>query len=107
MILIKKKKNYDNHSRKILANNIVYFRLKLNWSQEDLAEELGTTPTYVSNLENAKRNMRVDYIGHIANTLKVSVQDLFRVEEKKSKITENLDNNLNNRVILFLYLPIL
>lgn len=54
MILIKKKKNYDNHSRKILANNIVYFRLKLNWSQEDLAEELGTTPTYVSNLENAK-----------------------------------------------------
>ena len=70
MILIKKKKNYDNRSRKILANNIVYFRLKLNWSQEDLAEELGTTPTYVSNLENAKRNMRVDYIGHIANTLK-------------------------------------
>lgn len=106
MILIKKKKNYDNHSRKILANNIVYFRLKLNWSQEDLAEELGTTPTYVSNLENAKRNMRVDYIGHIANTLKVSVQDLF-IEREEVKTTENLDNNLNNRVILFLYLTIL
>lgn len=82
MILIKKKKNYDNRSRKILANNIVYFRLKLNWSQEDLAEELGITPTYVSNLENAKRNMRVDYIGHIANTLKVSVQDLFIEREE-------------------------
>ena len=52
-----KKKNYSKQSRNILANNIIYYRLKLNWSQEDLAEELGTTATYISNLENAKRNM--------------------------------------------------
>ena len=66
-----KKKNYSKQSRNILANNIIYYRLKLNWSQEDLAEELGTTATYISNLENAKRNMRVDYIGFIADTKKV------------------------------------
>ncbi|MBQ9024186.1 MAG: helix-turn-helix transcriptional regulator [Bacilli bacterium] len=68
---------YQKHARKILANNIRYFRLKKNWSQEDFADELGTTPTYISNLENAKRNMRVDYIGHIADTLGVQVNDLF------------------------------
>ena len=68
---------YKEHARKILANNIRYFRLKKNWSQEDFADELGTTPTYISNLENAKRNMRVDYIGHIADTLGVQVDDLF------------------------------
>lgn len=72
-----KKKNYSKQSRNILANNIIYYRLKLNWSQEDLAEELGTTATYISNLENAKRNMRVDYIGFIADTLKVKVKELF------------------------------
>lgn len=72
-----KKKNYSKQSRNILANNIIYYRLKLNWSQEDLAEELGTTATYISNLENAKRNMRVDYIGFIADTLKVKVEELF------------------------------
>ena len=71
-----KKKNYSKQSRNILANNIIYYRLKLNWSQEDLAEELGTTATYISNLENAKRNMRVDYIGFIADTLKVKIEDL-------------------------------
>lgn len=71
-----KKKNYSKQSRNILANNIIYYRLKLNWSQEDLAEELGTTATYISNLENAKRNMRVDYIGFIADTLKVKVEEL-------------------------------
>ncbi len=64
-------------ARKILANNIVYFRLRKGWSQEDFAESLGTTPTYVSNLENAKRNTRIDYIDLIADTLGVSVNDLF------------------------------
>ena len=68
---------YENQARKILANNIIYFRLKKNWSQENFADELGTTTTYVSNLENARRNARIDYIGHIADTLGVSIEQLF------------------------------
>ena len=68
---------YENQARKILANNIIYFRLKKNWSQEDFADELGTTTTYVSNLENARRNARIDCIGHIADTLGVSIEQLF------------------------------
>lgn len=73
---------YEKQTRKILANNIIYFRLKSNWSQEDFADELGTTPTYVSNLENAKRNTRIDYIGHIADTLGVSLEQLFAERPK-------------------------
>ncbi len=75
--MIIKSKNYEDRARKILANNIVYFRIKKNWSQEDFAEELGTTTTYVSNLENARRNARIDYIGHIADTLGISLEQLF------------------------------
>ena len=71
-----------NKARKILANNIVYCRLKKGWSQEDLAESLGTTPTYVSNLENARRNTRIDYIDLIADTLNISVNELFTEREK-------------------------
>lgn len=56
--------NYKENTRKILANNIKYFRLKKNLSQEEFAEMLGTTPVYLSTLENAKRNIRTDYIGH-------------------------------------------
>lgn len=67
----------ENHARKILANNIVYFRLKKNWSQEKFAEKLGTTPTYISNLENAKRNTRIDYIEHISNVLDIPLEQLF------------------------------
>lgn len=66
-----------SNARKILANNIVFFRLKNGWSQEDFAEILKTTPTYVSGLENAKRNTRIDYVDQIANALNVSVEQLF------------------------------
>lgn len=76
----------DQHStRKLLANNIKYFRLKKGLSQEELAELLETTPVYLSSLENAKRNIRLDYIEHIAEILEVSVKDLFT----ERKIIEN------------------
>lgn len=74
-----------SNARNILANNIVYYRLQKGWSQEDFADKLGTTPTYVSNLENAKRNTRIDYIDHIATTLNV---ELFQLFEKR----ENIEN---------------
>ena len=74
-----------NNAREILANNIVYYRISYGWSQEDFADKLGTTPTYVSNLENAKRNTRIDYIDHIATTLNV---ELFQLFEKR----ENIEN---------------
>lgn len=78
----------QHSSRKILANNIVYYRLKKDLSQEDLAELLETTPVYLSSLENAKRNIRLDYIEHIANTLEVNIKDLFierEIIEKKKR----------------------
>ena len=73
-------------ARKLLANNIVYYRLEHGWSQEDFADALGTTPTYVSNLEKAKRNTRNDYIDLIADTLGVSVDKLF---DETTKVTNH------------------
>ena len=79
---------YQKKARKILANNIKYYRLKKGLSQEELAELLGTTPVYLSSLENAKRNIRLDYIEHIANTIEVNIKDLFierEIVEKKKR----------------------
>ncbi|MBR6949328.1 MAG: helix-turn-helix transcriptional regulator [Bacilli bacterium] len=69
-------------ARKILANNIVYYRRQKNWSQEEFAEALGTTPVYVSNLENAKKNTKIDYIESIADTFDIEVSELFIKREK-------------------------
>ena len=79
---------YQKKARKILANNIKYYRLKKGLSQEELVELLGTTPVYLSSLENAKRNIRLYYIEHIANTIEVNIKDLFierEIVEKKKR----------------------
>ena len=78
-------KNISN-ARERLANNIVYYRINYGWTQEDFADKLGTTTTYVSSLENGKRNTRIDYREHIANTLNVELSQLF---EKRDKIENN------------------
>ncbi len=75
-----------SNARERLANNIVYYRINYGWTQEDFADKLGTTTTYVSSLENGKRNTRIDYIEHIANTLNVELSQLF---EKRDKIENN------------------
>ena len=66
----------STNARTILANNIVYFRVKNNWSQEHFAELLGTSSGYVSEMENAKRNISIDYIDHIANIFKIEPHEL-------------------------------
>lgn len=71
-----------SNTRKVLANNIVHFRLQNGWSQEEFAYKLKSTASYVSALENAKRNIRVDYVDHIAKTLKVEVTELFENRDK-------------------------
>lgn len=63
-------------TRKILANNILYFRIKNNWSQEKLAETLGTSSAYVSEMENAKRNISCDYMDNLCSIFNVEPQEL-------------------------------
>ena len=63
-------------ARQILANNIVYYRIKNNWSQEYFAELLGTSSGYVSEMENAKRNISIDYIDHLAHVFKIEPYEL-------------------------------
>lgn len=69
-------------ARKTLANNIVYYRLKRGWSQEEFAEKLGTTTTYLSTLENAKRNTSIDYMEHLSNTLGIQIFQLLETREQ-------------------------
>lgn len=79
--MIIKNLNNSNQSRKLLANNITYYRMRNGWTQEDLAEKLGTNSVYVSNLENCKKNVRIDYIDKLANVFGVKTEQLFSVRE--------------------------
>lgn len=52
-------------------------RLKLNLSQEALAEKAGVHRTYIGMIERAEKNITLGNIEKLANALNVSIADLF------------------------------
>lgn len=69
-------KNFKS-ARDILGNNIAYFRIKNNWTQEQFAERLESKVNYISYLENGHRNVRIDMIEKIAKTFDITLEQLF------------------------------
>ena len=71
--------------RELLANNIVYWRLERNLSQEELAYLLHSSTQYISDIENAKRNVACDFMDRLVKVLEISPSELFipRILTKK------------------------
>lgn len=53
-------------------------REKRNLTQEDLAEKAGIHRTYLSDIERGSRNVALINIERLAQSLSVSIHDLFR-----------------------------
>ena len=80
--------NIVTNTRKILANNVSYFRMKNNWSQDELSEKMGSKLQYISEIENAKRNISCDYIDRLAQVFNIKPSELLvsRPEVKNRRI---------------------
>ncbi len=63
---------------KNIGNNIVFLRKKLHLRQIDLATALEIDCSYLSGIENGKRNLSVLLLNDIATVLEVPIQDLFK-----------------------------
>lgn len=63
-------------TRKYLAKHINVLRKAKKWSQEQLAFESNTTNKCISDLELAKRNVKIDTITRIVKALDVTVSDI-------------------------------
>jgi transcriptional regulator with XRE-family HTH domain len=69
--------------RKMLAENIVYYRHSHNISQEKLAEICGLHRTYIGSVERCERNVTLSTLEAIATALNTSVPQL--LTKRKSK----------------------
>ena len=68
---------FINKTRRLLSNNITYWRLERNWSQEEFTFKLKSSTQYVSDMERGKRNISTDFVDSIANTLMIEPHELF------------------------------
>jgi transcriptional regulator with XRE-family HTH domain len=70
--------------RKLVGDNVRYFRMKKGLSQEEYAERCGFSQQYLSGLEQGKRNPTVVTVFELAQALDVSHLDLLRERKRDS-----------------------
>lgn len=63
--------------QQMVGERIRYFRACKGWTQEQLAEALGTQSPFVGRIERGEQNMQLTTLGKIASALQVSVHSLF------------------------------
>lgn len=66
------------HVRQRVAKRVKQLRLQRGWSQEQLAERVGTSAKHISSIERAGTNIGLDGLAAIADELGVDVADLIR-----------------------------
>ncbi|MBN3032509.1 MAG: helix-turn-helix transcriptional regulator [Candidatus Saganbacteria bacterium] len=59
------------------GNRVRKERMKLAWSQEELAERAGVHRTYIGMIERAEKNATLESIEKIAKALNISIAEFF------------------------------
>lgn len=70
--------------RKVLGTNVKYYRFKIGYTQEQLAEKCDISPRYISDIENAKGNIPLDTLEVLADCLKVEPYILLKLHQYKT-----------------------
>ena len=63
---------------KAFGERIIDLRKKRDLSQEKLAELIGVDRSYMGFIERGEKNATLDKIGKLANSLEVSISELFK-----------------------------
>ncbi|MBF0206623.1 MAG: helix-turn-helix transcriptional regulator [Oligoflexia bacterium] len=69
-----------------LNNNIKLFRIKAgNWTQQQLAEQVGCSRQTINSIETGKFNPSIELVLRLSKTLNASVEELFFFEQDMHK----------------------
>lgn len=68
-----------------IGRRVAEIRRTHGWTQEDLAEKLGVAARYLQAIEQGDENLTVESLVRLADTLQVSVLELFQPPSTKPK----------------------
>jgi transcriptional regulator with XRE-family HTH domain len=74
----------------LLGQAIKRFRLSNKWTQEALAEKLGISANFLSNIENGKAWVSPKTVSNLAVIFKVNPHELFMPEQSLDAPTEEI-----------------
>jgi transcriptional regulator with XRE-family HTH domain len=88
--------------KSVLASNIKAHRKSRNLTQENLAEKVGTAPTYIAMIESGRRTPSFKMIERIAEVFRVDAPELFSMKSYPAESALELRRELTNQFDKFL-----
>ena len=79
---MKNEPTQQRDAQSLFAANVRRTRLELGLTQEQLAEFAGLHPNYISSVERGERNISIQSMERIANSLKVTLPFLLTEREE-------------------------
>lgn len=91
--------------KEVVGNKIKELRIQKGISQEKLANECGLDRTYITYVENARKNITIETLYKITQALNISLKDFFDIDESKFTVKkkEKLNLSLKDLVINKVY----
>lgn len=86
-----------NNLRTIFSQNLKYYRIKKNLRQEDIAEKVGLTDKYISDLERAKFSPSLETIEKLAIALDMDAYLLIKENEEAPFSPTRIDEATKKR----------
>lgn len=71
-------------TKHLIGQRIKKLRQSKGFSQEKLAEIMGISPKYLSNIERGKENPTLDIFMKIAGSLNIEISEIFTYSHEKS-----------------------
>jgi len=90
------------HLKSVLASNIKSRRKLLGLTQEKLAEQVNTAPTYIAMIESERRTPSFKMIERLAEVLRLDATDLFSTKGYPSEPTSQLYEDVMSHFDKFL-----
>lgn len=82
--------NKDNEINQLFGRKLRLLRMSKGLSQEELGHLSGLHRTYIGQIERAEKNISIQNVGRIANTLELDVRELFNFSDiYKENIKKN------------------
>ena len=71
----------------VIRSNLKRLRKKYGYTQQDIADMIGSSRQYICDLENTKRckHITIDFLGRIADALEVDIREFFKGASNKKK----------------------
>jgi len=90
----------ENEFRTIVRKNVKRYRDYKNWTQAELAEKLGISVNFLSDIENGKRWISPASMVKFAAVLNIEPYELFKPVETQPPAVSAIFNKYNDDVLL-------